>query len=648
MSATSARTSVLIVEDEGIIAENLRELLTSLDYDAFCTASTSDEAVECALKKCPDVVLMDIRIKGKLDGIATAKLLSERFDVPIIYLTAHADTATIARARMTEPHGYLVKPVRAPDLRSAIEIARYKHAMERQLRARERWYSTTVRSIADAVIAVDLAGKISFMNPAAESLVAMTLAEAQGRSAHEVLRLLSMDSLVQTETPLDRALRERQPVEVPEAVLENGGSSPRIIADSAAPVFDNDELLGAVMVFRDVTEQRRLQKQLEIADRLASLGTMAAGVAHEINNPLCVVVANAGLVLEELGSMLSPSTSAAMTPEQRSHALEDAIEMQRQILSAASRIARIVSDLGAFSRPEPQESGSVDVRDAVEWAIRSTAHEFRHRARITTKLQKIPRVEADETRLGQVLVNLLINAAHAIAPGNVEGNEVSVSTRSNEVGRVIIEVSDSGSGIPAEVLDKIFEPFFTTKPIGMGTGLGLSICHGIVASMGGELTVRSRAGEGTTFQVDLPSSVKQATAISRLPEPVVVERRGRLLIIDDEELVLNAVARILNDHEIVSTGRASEALERLKVDTRFDIIFCDLMMPSMTGLEFYEALLRAHPDLVQRVVFLTGGSMTSTASEFLHVVPNERVQKPFGVRDLRTMVQRILAANERG
>jgi len=646
MTSACAKTSVLIVEDEGIIAENLRELLISLDYDAFCTAATSDEAVACALWKCPDVVLMDIRIKGKLDGIATAKLLNERFDVPIIYLTAHADTATIERARVTEPHGYLVKPVRAPDLRSAIEIACYKHAMERQLRARERWFSTTVRSIADAVITVDLAGKISFMNPAAESLVAMTLAEAQGRSAHEVLRLLDVESRIQAETPLDRALHERRSIEVPEAILEDGGAGRRIIADSAAPVVDNGELLGAVMVFRDVTEQKHLQKQLEIADRLASLGTMAAGVAHEINNPLCVVVANAGLVLEELESLLSPSGSSPSTPEQRTHLLEEAIEMERQILSAASRIARIVSDLAAFSRPEPQASGSLDVRDAVEWAIRSTAHEFRHRARVTTKLQKVSRVDADETRLGQVLVNLLINAAHSIVPGNVEGNVVSVATRADQEGNVIIEVSDSGSGMAPEVLSRIFEPFFTTKPVGMGTGLGLSICHGIVASMGGQLSVRSAVGQGATFQLELPASRKQDSSPSHLPQPVVVERRGRLLIIDDEELVLNAVTRILDGHEVVCTTRASDALKRLKDDGPFDAIFCDLMMPSMTGIEFYEELLRTHPDLVHRVVFLTGGSMTATASEFLHVVSNQRVQKPFGVRDLRTMVQQILADNE--
>jgi PAS domain S-box-containing protein len=641
-----SRTSVLIVEDEAIIAENLRELLLSLEYDAFAIAASSEEAVVCASERCPDVVLMDIRIKGKLDGIATAQLLGERFDVPIIYLTAHADAATVDRAKKTGPHGYLVKPVRAPDLRSAIEIAHYKHSMERQLRARERWFSTSMRSIADAVITVDLAGKITFMNPAAELLVASTLEQAQGRSAHEVLRLLDTESQVLHDTPLDRALRERRAIEVPEAVLQSSGAFPRIIADSAAPVLDNGELLGAVMVFRDVTEQKRLQKQLEIADRLASLGTMAAGVAHEINNPLFVVFANAGLVLEELIGALSapePGESGAL---RHANAIKEATDMQREILSAASRITRIVADLGAFSRPEVQASGSVDVRDAVEWAIRSTAHEFRHRARLSTKLAKVPRVDADETRLGQVLVNLLINAAHAIAPGNVEGNQVSVVTRLDDAGRVIIEVSDTGSGIPAEVLSKVFEPFFTTKPVGLGTGLGLSICHGIVASMGGSLTVKSSAATGTTFQLQLPAGATQHPSFFPPPQPVALERRGRFLIIDDEEMVLNAVSRILYHHEIVCMAHAREALERFKDDDKFDIVFCDLMMPSMTGIEFYEELLATRPELAPRVVFLTGGAMTSKAAEFLRIVPNERVQKPFGVNDLRTMVQQILAANE--
>jgi len=287
----------------------------------------------------------------------------------------------------------------------------------------------------------------------------------------------------------------------------------------------------------------------------------------------------------------------------------------------------------------------VDVRDAIEWAIRSTAHEFQHRARLSTKLDKVPRVDADETRLGQVLVNLLINAAHAIAPGNVEGNDVSISTRTDDDGRVVIQVSDTDSGMPPEVLSRIFEPLFTTKPVGIGTGLGLSICHGIAISMGGDLTVDSRAKEGTTFLLTLPASIKQEPSVAPVA-PVALERRGRLLIVDDEEMVLSAVARILNDHEVVCTAHAREALERLKADDRFDIIFCDLMMPSMTGIEFYEELLRLRPELALRIVFLTGGAVTSKTAEFLQVVPNRRVQKPFEVRNLRAMVQQILAEKQ--
>jgi PAS domain S-box-containing protein len=643
MPNSQTPTSVLIVEDEGIIARNLRELLLGLDYDPFAIAATSDEAVARASERCPDVVLMDIRIKGKLDGIETAEILHKRFDVPVIYLTAHADESTLERAKKTEPFGYLMKPVKLAELRSAIEVARYKHSMEKSLRARERWLSTTMRSIADAVIMVDIAGKITFLNQAAESLLGVTLQTAAGRSTQEIMRMSDVEW--QTETPLDRALREQRPVAFAEAVLHDANGSKRLIADSAAPVIDEEELLGAVMVFRDVTEQKRLQKQLEIADRLASLGTMAAGVAHEINNPLTVVVGNAEFVLEHLRRSATPSGPGTPVMEAEKVAIESAIEAQRELMTAASRIARIVSDLLDFSRPERASSGSVDIRNAIEWAIRSTAHEFRNRARISTKLQKVPLVDGDETRLGQVFVNLLINAAHAIAPGNADGNEVSVTTRTDETGHVVAEVSDTGGGIPPESLSRIFEPFFTTKRVGEGTGLGLSICQGLVASMGGELAVDSRPGEGTTFVVRLPAGGRQAPALSE-HSPVTGHRRGRLLLIDDDEMVLRALSRILDHHELVTTVDAREALEWLKTDDGFDIILCDLMMPAMTGMDFYEELLCSQPDLARRVVFLTGGAVTPKIARFLESVPNQSILKPFGVEDLRTMIQTILSKDK--
>jgi PAS domain S-box-containing protein len=240
-----------------------------------------------------------------------------------------------------------MKPVKPAELQSAIEIAWHKHSLERRLRERERWLSTTLRSLGDAVIMVDLAAKVTFMNPAAESLLGVTLEGALGRSVREVMPLGGEEW--REETPLERSLRERRLLRVSDAVLERAGSSARIIEDSAAPVIDQDKMLGAVMVFRDVTEQRQLQQQLEVADRLASLGTMAAGVAHEINNPLAVVVGNAEFVLEHL------SRGLRLEPEGRE--AKDVIDAQRDILGAASRISASCPSSKPFRgrSPAPQD-----------------------------------------------------------------------------------------------------------------------------------------------------------------------------------------------------------------------------------------------------------------------------------------------------
>jgi len=569
--SSSKATSVLIVEDERIVAKDLQQTLAGMGYDAFAIASSADEAVALASEKCPDVVLMDIRIKGQRDGIEAATMLRERFGVPVVYLTAHADDATIDRAKRTQPHGYLLKPVKSAELRSAIEVCLYRHEMEKRLRERERWFSTTLRSIADAVITVDLSGKVTFMNTAAEVLTGIALADALGRPAREIVRLVDAEAGVQSETPLERALQQQQTVHLPEAGLLGVGAATRIISDSAAPVMDEGELLGAVMVFRDITEQKLLQKQIELADRLSSLGTMAAGVAHEINNPLAVVVANASFVLKEmslLGAELSSGGDGGSVDVKRR--LEEAMQAQAELQSAASRIRRIVAELRVFSRPAQPPSGAADVGRAIEWAVRTTAHEFRHRARLTTQVAEVlPQAKADKTRLGQVVVNLLINAAHAISPGNVESNEVSVRATADEQNRIVIEVRDTGCGMTEETSKRIFEPFFTTKAVGVGTGLGLSICHGIVNSLGGEIQVESVVGRGSTFRVLLPSAVPPECLSVAIPPQQAKLLRGSILVIDDDDMVLRAIKRILPDHDLVCTESAREALGFLERGDKF-------------------------------------------------------------------------------
>jgi PAS domain S-box-containing protein len=636
------KRAILIVEDEGIVARDLQETLQGLGYDAYAVASSADEAILCATERCPDLVLMDVRIKGKLDGIETAEILKRRFGVAVLFLTAHADDTTLARANASEPHGYLIKPVKSAELRSAIEISLYRHELEKRLRQRDRQFATALQSVSEAVVTVDLAGRITFMNAAAEVLTGMTAAETVGRSAREILWHIDEQVAVGEETPLVTALREKRAVVRQDASLVNPATGAQhFINDSATPVMDDGQALGAVMVFRDVTRQKTLQRQLELADRLASLGTMAAGVAHEINNPLSVIAGNAEYLTDELSRYRAQLGDAADSKTEER--LEEISAALADLQSAATRIGRIVSDLRAFSRPPEHTAGVANVSRCIDWAVRATSHEFRHRARLTTHIEDVPLASVDESKLGQVFVNLLVNAAQAIAPGDAEHNSVEITIHTDERGRILVEVIDTGCGIPPEVLGKIFDPFYTTKPAGIGTGLGLSICHGIVSSMGGELRAESEVGKGSRFLVVLPSAPPGRSETRVTASQKSRALRGRVLIVDDEDTVRRTVERILREHQLVSAENARDGLAIIDSGERFDVIFVDMMMPTMTGMDFYETLLAQDPELASRIVFFSGGALSSKMDAFLRLVSNPRIEKPFEAASLLDVVQQMLA-----
>lgn len=638
--------SVLIVEDERIVARDLERTLIELGYAVVGNVSSGKAAIAKASERCPDIVLMDIHIEGDVDGIQTAEVLRARFDVPVVFLTAYGDDATIARAKRTEPHGYLVKPIRIVDLRGALEISVYRHRMEKSLHERERWYATTLESIADAVVSVDLGGNVIFMNPVAETLTGTRAADALGRPAREILQLSSAELEISGNTPLEQALRDNCAVQLQESGLLNLTTGARhMITDSAAPVISDGTAIGAVMVFRDVTDQRRMQKQLELSNHLASLGTMAAGVAHEVNNPLAVVTANAEIVERKLADMkmqLQGQRSAIESLEEMAQALADVRE-------AGSRIAKIVTDLRAFSRPSRAPhtsiSGAADVRSCIEWAARTTAHELKGRAKLSLRVREdLPFVNADETRLGQVLVNLIVNAAHAISPGAVADNDVIVTADLDARSWVVMAVSDTGCGIALVDQPKIFDPFFTTKEPQAGTGLGLSICHGIVSALGGELTFSSTPGVGSLFSVALPpSTAADCAQLAPAHSARKTVLTGRLLLVDDEVMVLRFLARALCAHELVHATSAQDALKILDEEKPFDLILCDLAMAQMTGADFYEAVLARDPGLSHRIVFMSGGAITQGLTDFLKAVPNARLEKPFALSKLDDEVQRLLA-----
>jgi signal transduction histidine kinase len=389
------------------------------------------------------------------------------------------------------------------------------------------------------------------------------------------------------------------------------------------------------------SERRTLQEQLLLSDRMVSVGTLAAGVAHEINNPLAALMANVEFAIQELQRVVAtapPELRDGFTEVQE--ALHDAHE-------SADRVRLIVRDVKVFSRPDEERRGPVHVHRVLESTSRMCWNEIRHRARLVKDFAPVGHVMGNEARLGQVFLNLMVNAAQAIPEGAADSNEIRVATWTAN-GSVIIEVRDTGSGISPDLVGRIFDPFFTTKPIGTGTGLGLAICQRIIASMGGSIVVESKLGHGTSFRVMLPEipAPAQDEESPAAPTPVSAQR-ARILVIDDESSVVSVVRRILSDrHEITGVTSGREALALVGEGQSFDVILCDVMMPEMTGMDVHDALVLHHPALAERMVFMSGGVFTQRARLFLDNATNRVIDKPFDVATLRKALEECLARNE--
>jgi PAS domain S-box-containing protein len=386
-------------------------------------------------------------------------------------------------------------------------------------------------------------------------------------------------------------------------------------------------------ILSTAVERRKLEGQLKTSDRMASVGILAAGVAHEINNPLSYVITNldllsSGLLLEE--DLMANRTSL--------------LHMVTQAQEGAERVRQVVKDLKTFSGNSDDRLGPVDLQKVIEFGLRMASNHLKYRAKVTTNFRSAPPALANENRLGQVVLNILVNAAQAIPEGHVQKNEVTVLLDTDISGRAVIEISDTGIGIPADILPRIFDPFFTTKPIGVGTGLGLSICRSIILKLNGELSIESRVGFGTQVRITLPPAEVRArfssSTVAVSIDATDARARCKILIVDDEALLIESLGKALaHAHDVQTTTSPKEAL-RLIVEKQivFDVIFCDLMMAELTGMAFFEELKGMKPGFEERVIFMTGGAFTFEARKFLEKVSNARIEKPFNLKDIRELL----------
>jgi|CXWL01.1.fsa_nt_gi PAS domain S-box-containing protein len=391
-------------------------------------------------------------------------------------------------------------------------------------------------------------------------------------------------------------------------------------------------------VLRDVSQQRSIDTRTQISDRMASVGTMAAGVAHEINNPLSFIINNITFVQRELKGVVKNAEKLGIDIEEWNQALQEALE-------GATRVRDIVRDMKTFSRATDSDVTACNIDEILNGAIKLGRNEIRHRAQLNKHCHDVPLVKGNPGRLGQVFLNMLLNAAQAIPDGEADKNTIDVLVEATPDGKVVVEVFDTGIGMSAEQLSRIFDPFYTTKPVGVGTGLGLSICHGIISDLGGTIDVQSSPGQGSVFRVTLPRAEKIAesqAALSVMPRAVKTADGLKVLVVDDDEFVARGIRRQLgSSHQVQHAVGATTALQWFQEGHHdFDLILCDLMMPDVSGEVFYREVQRLWPELAKKFVFITGGAFSEGAQAFLNTTTCTWLEKPIDSSRLEAVVEK--------
>jgi two-component system cell cycle sensor histidine kinase/response regulator CckA len=400
-------------------------------------------------------------------------------------------------------------------------------------------------------------------------------------------------------------------------------------------------LAGAIGVCTDVTESRRLRTRVAQEDRIHALGTMAASVAHEINNPLTYVLGGLEEVRAEVDGLEAElGALSALRPGEASLAAAlGGLERLREILgptmAGTERIRHVTRELSTFTRPNDERLSVIDVGHVVRSVLNLVRKDIEARARLMEELGPCPAVQANEARLVQVLVNMLMNAWQALPAPDPTRHVIGLRTGTQD-GQALIEIWDSGPGVPVELREQIFEPFITTKDIGAGTGLGLFVCRNVVKALQGHISVHDAPGGGALFRVVLPAASPADGPPPRAAAADVAvggDRRRRVLIIDDDALVARALAARVSGgpFEVRTVHDGRVGLEILLSDDALDLVYCDLMMNGFSGVDVYEALRRRSPDRASKIVFMSGGAFTSEARTFLADRRDAFVQKPFDI-----------------
>ncbi len=470
---------------------------------------------------------------------------------------------------------------------------------------------------------------VVYANPAAARLIGIDRRELVGMDVGD---LCIPEDMAGLHDRLDRTARgERDQPHEYRALTRDGR---RIVIELSSVTVEHDGELAVLSFGRDVSERKRAEVGLLQADRLAALGLLAGGMAHALNNPLTYVMLNLDHLTRFLPAI--PGDAALMA---------DVTERLTDAREGAERMAAVVKRMRTFSRADETETRSVDLRSVLESVIELVGHEVHHRGRLATRFEDVPPIQANESRVEQICLGLLIFAARMLPDDGRATREVRLSLHLDEKHQAVIEVICDGCQLSPEEIDRLFDPF-AAHDEARSAGFGLSVCKSLVDQLGGHISAESLPGTGLALRAALPCIRSQPVVESVPPSnhvsssPPSATGRARVLVVDDDPGVGRALRLMLEDeHDVVCFEKPREALRALLQDAGYDLVFCDVMMPELSGMDIYQVLRFNRPGYESRIVFMTGGAFTAPAKRFLSHVPNQRLEKPFNLKMLRRLVR---------
>jgi hypothetical protein len=652
-------STIMIVEDEAIVAKDMENSLAHLGYTVCAVHSTGEEAIAAARHFRPDLILMDIMLQGKLDGVETARIITAELAIPIVFLTAYSDERTINRAKETNAYGYLLKPFEEREVRSTIEMALYKSAMERRLKQSREWLASILHSISDGVLTANVDGLIEFCNPVAERLTGWTAEEMTGRKINEVVSLMTENGLENIDINLEPVIRQDPAASAGnEAILVAKDGSSLEIEYSTAPLKQSEgAVTGIIMVLRDIAARRKalarekaLQKRLARAQRMESVGMLANGMAEQLRRIIGPIVDYPDLISNKILANNDIKPDLAM------------------IQNSARKAIEILANLITLGQMHDFETEPLDINKIIDDIGNSPDFQAIKRSKPMIKIQSdLPArtfpVSANRQQLLTLVNNLVFSACSRIG----EAGLIKISTENLQLGEsipgfeiieageyVVLRVHDSGREMGEEEINRFFEPFAgdndNISAPQRGGGLDTAVAYAIIKGHKAMIDIRSSRQDGNDIAVYFPG-YKGPVKTTEQDQDVALHGVESILVVDDDADLRKETMGYLRSigYKVAGARNGSEAVELIQKAAQgqaIDIAIIDMIMADdFDGLETYRAMLNFNSR--QKAIIVSGFTITQRIKDAMRLGVGQCLLKPYDHEDLAKAIRKELDKPER-